>query len=212
MASTSKAATDPGSTTSTLQEEVVTTTIVEDIVVVKCGLRSVIALDYKEYAILSATIEQHVELVSKMMRRASLVLLHHLLTLTASGTRIPDLYAANTTFWKNLLKLDVASGSVPSDAFLPSILATADAVGPVSTIYPVQFDQVVSYAATTFATVVKNNAWVLRPKAAAAKAATSHPETEADDEALCPFALGRQRDQTHWVRSALSHQEQEPDV
>jgi len=69
MASTSKAATDPGSTTSTSQKEVVSTTIVEDIVVVKCGLRSVIALKDKEYAILSATIEQHVELVSKMMRR-----------------------------------------------------------------------------------------------------------------------------------------------
>ena len=82
MASTSKAATDPGSTTS--QEEVITT-IIEDIVIVKCGLRSVIALKDKEYAILSATIEQHVELVSKMMRRASLVLLHHLLTLAASG-------------------------------------------------------------------------------------------------------------------------------
>jgi len=155
MASTSKAATDPG----TLQEEVVTT-IVEDIVVVKCGLRSVIALEDKEYDILSATIEQHVELVSKMMRRASLVLLHHLLTLAASGTHIPNLYAMNTTYWKNLLKLDVANGYVPSDAFLPSILATTEAVGPVSTIYPVQFDQVISYAATTFATVVKNNAWV----------------------------------------------------
>jgi len=75
-------------------------------------------------------------------------------------TRIPNLYAMNTTYWKNLLKLDVANGYVPSDSFLPSILATTNAVGPVPTIYPVHFDQVVSYAATTFATVVKNNAWV----------------------------------------------------
>ena len=159
MAQGSEAVTDPVPATQD-DDNVPATKIVEDIVTIKCGLRSVIALNDKEYVVLSARIEQYVELVSKMMRRASLVLLHHLLTLAASGARIPNLYAANTTYWKNLLKLDVANGHVPSDAFLPSILATSDAVGPVSTVYPVYFDQVVSYASKTFATVVKNNAWV----------------------------------------------------
>ena len=141
-------------------QEASETRIIPDIVVVKCGLRNVIALEDEKYAILSARIEQYVEFVSKMMRRASLVLLHHLLTLATSGIRIPDLYDKNTTYWKNLLKLDVANGYVPSDDYLPSIQATADAVGPISTVYPEQFDQIVSYAATTFETVVKNNAWV----------------------------------------------------
>ena len=151
----SEAASDPG-----LQDDAQTTKINEDFATIKCGLRSVIALEDNEYAILSARIEQYIMLVSMMMRRACFVLLHHLLTLAASGSRIPNLYAMNTTYWKNLLKLDVAKGHIPSVDFMPSILATADAVGLVSTVYPVYFDQVVSYAATTLATVVKNNAWV----------------------------------------------------
>jgi len=145
----------------------VETKVVTDIVVVKCGLRNVINLDNATFALLSATVERYVNIISRMMRRSSLVLLYHLTKLAQQGLPIPDLYHKKDTYWKNWLKLDIANNFVPSHDVIQSINDTAETVGQVMGTgpefveeYPQGFDQVLSYAGTTFATVVKNNVYV----------------------------------------------------
>ncbi len=145
--------------------------------IIKCALKHAVSLDKDQYTAFSARVEGYVNVVSRMMRRASLALLYHTTKLANEGGPVPDLFKEKDTYWKNWLKL--------TDGFFPEASATikgaplnynalvvqhfsevkahlgevvGTGVGYVAC--PDHFDQVVAYAATTFETIVCNNAWV----------------------------------------------------
>jgi hypothetical protein len=144
-----------------------TTKLVTDIVVVKCGLRNVMNLNDAEYATFNGIVEQYVQIISRMLRRASLVLLYSLTRLAMENKRIPHLFDQKDTFWKNWLK------GLPYEAKTTGEVArryegnSAD-IGATRLYFPdvasvdcpPGFDQVVNYAGHTFRTVVCNNAYV----------------------------------------------------
>lgn len=141
--------------------------------VIKCCLRRACSLEGAKYAEFSDVVESYVKVVSRMMRRASLALLHHLTTSLSQGRAIPDLFRENDTYWKNWLLLHddrfPSSATEPGDdtivrrdfdtvkSMLGEVYETTE--GFVKQAPPC-FDQVLAYAAGTFATVVQNNAWV----------------------------------------------------
>jgi len=146
--------------------------------VIKCALKNAMALDDSEYAAFSQRVEGYVNLVSRMMRRASLALLYHVTKLASEDGPVPNLFKESTTHFKNWLKLDV--GFFPSatseikgppldyDSLVQQHFSDVkEHLGPVRgdgagfvAAYPSEFDQVVAYAAKTFSTIVCNNAWV----------------------------------------------------
>ena len=146
--------------------------------VIKCALKNAMALDNSQYAVFSEMVEGYVNLVSRMMRRASLVMLYHVTKLASEGGPVPNLFKEKDTFWKNWLKLDVgffpeATSAIKGppldyDALvLQHFSDVKEHLGPVMgegagfvAAYPSYFDQVIAYAATTFETTVCNNAWV----------------------------------------------------
>lgn len=73
--------------------------------IVKCGLHNAMALDDAQYNVFSSLVEQYVNIVSRSMRRASLLLLHHLTYVAEHDLPIPDLYNAGDTYWKDWLRL-----------------------------------------------------------------------------------------------------------
>ena len=146
--------------------------------VIKCALKNAMALDDSQYAVFSERVEGYVNLVSRMMRRASLAMLYHVTKLASEDGPVPNLFREKDTYWKNWLRLDAdnfpeASSAIkgPHIDYTPLVLQhfadVKDHLGPVMgegagyvAAHPVGFDQVVAYAATTFETVVCNNAWV----------------------------------------------------
>jgi hypothetical protein len=144
-----------------------TTKNVTDVVVIKCGLRNVMRLDDAEYATFNGIVEQYVQITSRMLRRASLVLLYSLTRLAMGNKRIPNLFDQKDTFWKNWLKLIPYEASTTGDVAHNCEGNSADIVATrgyfpegLTDDYPLGFDQVVNYAGHTFRTVVSNNAYV----------------------------------------------------
>jgi hypothetical protein len=135
---------------------------IKAVTVVKRSLPSVIRLSGAARRKFDAFVEDQVRLTSLRMRRGSLVLLHHLTRLAKEGRRIPNLFAAKLTFWKDALRGDIADAC--AKGHLGEI---SDFVGPD----PVHDrrgydavagadDQILAYAAITFSTIVCNNTWV----------------------------------------------------
>ena len=139
----------------------------EEITVVKCALRKAMTVDDPQYAVFSAHIESFVNVISRMMRRTTLVLSYHVTRLLQHGLALPDLYSTDDTYWKNWLRLGLKDG-VQLDGELET---TYETLRPyIDTMYspddafeteqPIHFDQVLCYASRTLQTIVSNNAWV----------------------------------------------------
>ena len=102
---------DDGAAASTSQsaDEVkveVTTTI-------KMGLKSALNLNNTQYERFQQVVEPLVQILSKMMRSASLALLYHLTESAGNGRAIPNLYRQKDTYWKKWLQFRPDTGIVP---------------------------------------------------------------------------------------------------
>jgi hypothetical protein len=101
-----------------------------------------------------------VHIISKMMRRSSLVIAYHFTRLVSSGIEIPNLYKQDRTYWKNWLKIGIED-VFPDNESKKSFLDVKEHIETINkSEFPMFFDQVLSYAAGTLETVISNNAWV----------------------------------------------------
>lgn len=160
---------------------------VTDIRVIKCGLASVLDLPAVQHRLFLDAVERYVNVVSRALRRGSLLMAHDLIHRAERGLPIPDLYNQSDTFWKHALMaepdaavaghenahlrvdVDYENGDTPfsvsmhvAHVDLGSLLFPdadpSDLVHVRQT--PPGFDQVLAYAATTFSTAVANSAWI----------------------------------------------------
>ena len=108
-----------------------------------------------------------VNIVSRALRRASLVMNFHLIYLKSTDSIIPDLYDQNDTFWKNWLRIGISDTfpDAQSKISYPHVQALIGKVlqadnSDYMAEWPKYYDQVINYAGGTFCTAVTNNAWV----------------------------------------------------
>jgi hypothetical protein len=126
------------------------------------------------------TVDAYVNITSRMLRRASLALAHHMTRVAEAGQRIPDLRSKGDTYWKDWLRLGSGAGDertpgrgfgaaadVEAAQIDESHALVAEALGPCLgdgpgyiAKPPEYFDQVLNYAGHTLRTAVDNNAWV----------------------------------------------------
>ena len=142
------------------------------ICVIKCSIGRALNLNAANKVHFLGEVEKFVNIVSRMSRRASLVLSYHMTKLVSSGKPIPDFYSTkkfNDTYWKNWLRIGI-DGYFPDAKSRLSYEEVKDVIGKVVDpegqddlllkSFPSDFDQVLCYAGHTLRTVVTNNAWV----------------------------------------------------
>jgi hypothetical protein len=96
---------------------------------IKCALPGVLALSGAACSTFEAFVEDQVRVTSIRMRRASLVMLYHFTKMAQAGQRIPNLFTANLTYWKNAVELHPAR--LPIDLAKSGHLCEIEAlVGP----------------------------------------------------------------------------------
>ena len=132
--------------------------------IIKCSLRGAMSvLSDAEFMLFSKKVEQYVEIVSKLFRRASLVLHFHLLRLDSEKLAIPDLYKQNTTYWKRWLTIGT-NNEFPDEESKKTFNKIAENFKDSNDIKTYiaslkHFDQILGHSATTFSTCIINNAW-----------------------------------------------------
>jgi hypothetical protein len=72
---------------------------------VKCALRHATGLDDASFAKFRAIVDDLVNVISRMSRRASLALAHHVHCLIEDGRAIPNLAGQKDTYWKRWLTI-----------------------------------------------------------------------------------------------------------
>lgn len=72
---------------------------------VKCALRSAMNLDGDRWTEFRAKIDDLVNVISRMLRRTSLALAHHVQCVLEDGHQIPDLERQKDTYWKRWLRV-----------------------------------------------------------------------------------------------------------
>ena len=133
-----------------------------DITVVKSSLQYAMNLNNKDFKLFSDRIEKYVSIISRLLRRSSLIFYYHILRLEELKASIPNYYKMKDTYWKKWLKIGLQTDFPDHDSketytkvsehFKEDIL--------VSEIDGIKyFDQILAYAATTFQTSIENNAW-----------------------------------------------------
>lgn len=101
-------------------------------------------------------VDDYVCRISQSMRRASLLLLVHLLRCIEEDVELPDLYAATDTYWRRWITMDPNLGVEE----MVTYEGMRQYVEEVEYIKTAEYCQVTVYAARTFKTVVKNSIWV----------------------------------------------------
>ena len=76
----------------------------ERICIVKCAFRKAMNYDNEPFQLLQRDVEGMVHIISKMLRRSSLVIAYHFTRLVSTGIEIPDLYKQNDTYWFLFMK------------------------------------------------------------------------------------------------------------
>ena len=110
---------------------------------------------------LKADVESYVTIISRMYRRTSLIMLYHFTKLLSSNDiDIPNLFLKNQTYWKNWLMIGIKGCFPDKDSKKSFEELNIENMDFIVDQFPVYFDQVLSYAAITFSTVVTNNVWV----------------------------------------------------
>lgn len=150
----------------------------EKLVIVKCSLRRAMCLSDAEFDRFQASVNGFVNVVSRALRRSSLVFNAYLTDLLHRGVNdIPDMYNQKDTYWKRWLTVGTIRDKEnrllwPSPDVEPVYTRVHALVGKLygattggdDAMYlraaPKHFDQVLNYAGHTFSTAVANNAWV----------------------------------------------------
>lgn len=101
-------------------------------------------------------VDDYVRRISQSMRRASLLLLVHLLRCVEEDAELPDLYAVTDTYWRRWIIMDPKLGVEE----MVTYDRVRQYVEEVEYIKTAEYCQVTAYAARTFKTVVKNSMWV----------------------------------------------------
>ena len=141
---------------------------VERICVVKCALKRAMNLDEAQFETFRTYVDKLVNVISRMLRRASLALAYHVTRLLWAGLPVPDFYDMTDTYWKNWLRIgidgvfpDAESEVTYRQIVLEKVL---DPNSEDEDVYvkeaPLYFDQVLNYAGHTLSTAIANNAWV----------------------------------------------------
>lgn len=133
-----------------------------DVTVVKSSLQNAMTLNNEDFKALSNRIDKYVEIVSKMLRRSSLVFYDHILRLEEKRAIIPDFYKMNDTYWKNWLKIGLQKDFPDKESektynIVEHLFADPFLTAAIKEVK--YFDQILCFAATTFKTAIANNAW-----------------------------------------------------
>lgn len=131
--------------------------------IVKSSLEKAMRLDAAQLLKFQSSVDVFVDVISKSLRRASLVLNHYLARQAALNAAIPDLYQKKDTYWKNWLKIGIDNVFPEGQGVREAYEAVAHLVGNVYSAGskpPAYLDQVLNYAGHTLKTAVSNNAWV----------------------------------------------------
>jgi hypothetical protein len=135
----------------------------ENITVVKCGLEKALNMDDLQKVEFIGRVNKYVSVVSRLLRRSSLILHYHLLRVFNNDKPIPDLYKANDTYWKQWLMIGMKDSPFPDKESNLSYQLVAprftdnELFNDVSNLK--YFDQIKNYAAGTLRTCVHNNMW-----------------------------------------------------
>ena len=150
--------------------------------IIKCSLSHALNLDSDTQKMCIDRIDEYVNILSRMMRRASLALSYHMKRLVEKNLPLPDLYKSvggdeMLTYWKKWLEIGCYEGRFPNDnvtrgrkAYDKEVEISYKSIPDMGLVYatdtvgyvenqPKGFDQVLAYAAKTFATIVTNDAW-----------------------------------------------------
>jgi hypothetical protein len=160
---------------------------VNEIRIIKRALGAALALDDHERADFVAQVDRYVNVISRALRRGSLLLCYEMINAVELGLPIPDLFNQTDTYWKKILMRE------PDDVLPPVTRELQVQVDPTDQVRPIRvcalarrpdigrlvfpdadaggsntrvdklppgFDQVLAYAAISFRTTVLNCAWV----------------------------------------------------
>ena len=147
-----------------LENKLVEREIVEqtEITIVKTSLQCAMTLDTQEYELFLKRIEEYVFIVSRLLRRSSLIFYFHVLRLNEEDKPIPDLYKMKDTYWKHWLTIGLQKDYPDKDSKTSYTLSQGLFDEPTLSkeIENLKFfDQILCYAAHTFKTAIENNSW-----------------------------------------------------
>ena len=133
-----------------------------DISVVKSSLHRAVMITNDNFKVFSDYIEKYVSIVSRLLRRSSLIFYYHILALHEKKIDLPNYYKMKDTYWKMWLKIGLQEDFPDSDSKntyqeIGIHFTETSLVLEIANIK--HFDQILSYAAITFQTSIKNNAW-----------------------------------------------------
>ena len=139
----------------------------EQITVVKCSLIKGMKLSIYEQNLLFPKIDMYVSVISRMLRRSSLVLYYHILRVENDDeSQIPDLYTipSSDTYWKRWLQIGLDKNiSFPDDASEVSYQLAHHKFDDPQLAKDIKglphFDQILNYAGHTFWTCIETNTW-----------------------------------------------------
>ena len=80
---------------------------VKKIFIVKCAFRKAMNFDDDKFSLLQNEVESFVHIISRMLRRSSLVISYHFTKMLSSEQVIPNLYDQNDTYWKKWLCIGI---------------------------------------------------------------------------------------------------------
>ena len=131
--------------------------------IVKTSMMSAMTLNDKDFTKFSDRADEFVSVVSRLLRRASLMLYLHLLLLEEDNKPIINLYKQNDTYWKRWLTIGFDDCKFPDPDSKTSFEKMNDLFADPTLQNDMDelsyFDQVLCYAAITFKTAVENNSW-----------------------------------------------------
>ena len=135
--------------------------------VVKCSLIKGMTLNPEEQALLFEKIESYVVVVSRLLRRASLILHCHLLRIyEIDPNSVPNFYqmTSSDTYWKRWLTIGLKkTNPFPDEHSETTYNMYSDKFKDVNLAKDLSklkyFDQILNYAGHTFYASLENNAW-----------------------------------------------------
>ena len=135
---------------------------VTNITVVKSSLQAALNLENRDFDKLSEVIEQYVSIVSRLLRRSSLVFHFHILRLHEEGKVLPNFYKLKDTYWKLWLTIGLSSAFPDPDAKesydqVKGLFEEPNLAEEIKNLK--YFDQILNYAGHTFSTSISNNSW-----------------------------------------------------
>lgn len=141
------------------------------ITVVKMSLMNALNMTSDDKKQFIARVEEYVQIISKLLRRSSLIFHFHIIRIFNAGQDIPNYYGSEKinnvsrdTYWKRWLTIGLDDGKFPDDESKASYALISDKFNDVEELKTKIketkfFDQVLNYAGHTFYTAIENNSW-----------------------------------------------------